>query len=387
MLLELVVRQGDDGVIARGHRLFPCVVREDGDVALDIRLTGNDLIAFFLEEICKQDGRALARVVDVGFEAHAEHGDLCAGLHVAADPLHDPFGLRVVDVPRLGDQRRDVLKFLMDEPRVDRDAVPADADARRMDVHARMAVGQLDELEDVDAETVADFAQLIGIGDVDVAERVLRQLAHLGGQIVGQADRALGDDLLIDGLGVLRRLGTIGADDAVILPQLKEHPPRNDALWAVRRHKLFRLQAADLGDDLLDEPRRAGRRGGFQHAESARADDAADLARRGLDKAHVGHALLLRRLAVGRLDGDDEYIRRFRRRGEVQAARRHRLGERLLQAGFDNVDLALAQYFNGFRLDVEAADLIARERERDGGGQADVAAAHDLNFLHSSSLL
>ncbi len=36
--------------------------------------------------------------------------------------------------------------------------------------------------------------------------------------------------------------------------------------------------------------------------------------------------------------------------------------------------------FNGFRLDIEAADLIARERERDGGGQADVAAAHDLNF-------
>ena len=74
-----------------------------------------------------------------------------------------------------------------------------------MDVHARMAVGQLDELEDVDAETVADFAQLIGIGDVDVAERVLRQLAHLGGQIVGQTDRALGDDLFIDALGVLRR--------------------------------------------------------------------------------------------------------------------------------------------------------------------------------------
>lgn len=107
----------------------------------------------------------------------------------------------------------------------------------------------------------------------------------------------------------------------------------------------------------------------------------------GLDKAHVGHALLLRCLAVGRLDGDDEYIRRFRCRGEVQAARRHGFGERVLQTGLDNVDLAPVQNFYGFRLDVEAADFVACERERDGGGQADVAAAHDFDFLHSSSLL
>ena len=86
----------------------------------------------------------------------------------------------------------------MDEPRVDRDAVSADADAGGMHVHSGVAVGKLDELEHVDAEPVADLAELVGIGDVDVAERVFRQLAHLGGQIVRQADRAAGDDLFID---------------------------------------------------------------------------------------------------------------------------------------------------------------------------------------------
>ena len=46
-----------------------------------------------------------------------------------------------------------------------------------MHVHSGVAVGKLDELEDVDAQPVADLAQLICIGDVDVADRVFRQLA------------------------------------------------------------------------------------------------------------------------------------------------------------------------------------------------------------------
>ena len=152
-------------------------------------------------------------------------------------------------------------------------------------------------------------------------------------------------------------------------------------------HKFFGLQAADLRDNLLDQARRAGRRCRFQHAEAAGADDAADLAGGGLDKAHIGHALFLRRLAVGRLDGDDEDIRRFRRGGEVQAAGGHGFGERVLQTGLDNVDLAPVQNFYGFRLDVEATDFVACEGEGDGGGQADIAAAHNFNLFHSCSLL
>ena len=160
VLLELVVCQGDDGVIARGHRFFQCVVLEAGDIALDIRLAGDDLIALLGQDIGEQHRRALAGVVDVRLEAHAEDGDLGAGLDVAADALGHPFGLGVVDVAGFGDEGRDVFKFFVDEPRIDRDAVSADADAGDMDVDTGMAVGKLDEVENVDAEAVADLAEL-----------------------------------------------------------------------------------------------------------------------------------------------------------------------------------------------------------------------------------
>ena len=226
---------------------------------------------------------------------------------------------------RFIDEGRDVLELLMDEPRVDRDAVSADADAGGMHVHSGVAVGKLDELEHVDAEPVADLAELVGIGDVDVAERVFRQLAHLGSQIIRQADRAAGDDLFIDFLGELRRFRTVRADDAVILAQFNEHPAGDDALRAVRCHKLLRRKAGHLRDNLLHHARGVGRRGGFEHAEVPRAQDGTDLLRGGFDEAHIGHALVLLCLAVGRLDADDKDVGRFRLRREVQTAGCHGL--------------------------------------------------------------
>ena len=213
----------------------------------------------------------------------------------------------------------------MDEPRVDRDAVSADADAGGMHVHSGVAVGKLDELEHVDAEPVADFAEFVGIGDVDIAERVFRQLAHLGSQIIRQADRAAGDDLFIDFLGELRRFRTVRADDAVILAQFNEHPAGDDALRAVRCHKLLRCKAGHLRDNLLHHARGVGRRGGFEHAEIPRAQNRADLPCGGFNKAHVGHALVLLRLAVGRLDADDKDVSRLRLCRKVQAAGCHGL--------------------------------------------------------------
>ena len=145
----------------------------------DKRFAGNHLVALVLEDIGKQHRRALACVVDVRLEAHAKHRNLCPGLDVAPDALGDPRRLSVVDCPRLVNERRNVLKFFMDEPRVDRDTVPAHADARRMHVDSRMAVCQLNQIKHIDAQPVADLAQLVGVGDVDVAERVFCQLAHL----------------------------------------------------------------------------------------------------------------------------------------------------------------------------------------------------------------
>ena len=49
-----------------------------------------------------------------------------------------------------------------------------------------MAVGQVDELPDVHSGPVADEGQLVGEGDIEVTEGVLRQLGHLGGGGVGE---------------------------------------------------------------------------------------------------------------------------------------------------------------------------------------------------------
>ena len=51
------------------------------------------------------------------------------------------------------------------------------------------------------------------------------------------------------------------------------------------------------------------------------------------------------------------------------------------------MDMARVQRLDDGVLHVEAADLIARQRKGDGGGEADVAAAHDLDFFHAFSLL
>ena len=93
VLLEDVVHEGDDGVVALRHGLFEGIVVISRDVPLDIRLAGEDLVAAFFEDVRKEHGRAFARVVDVGLEAHAEHGDLRAGLHVARDAVGRPGGL------------------------------------------------------------------------------------------------------------------------------------------------------------------------------------------------------------------------------------------------------------------------------------------------------
>ena len=62
----------------------------------------------------------------------------------------------------------------------------AHAGARLQNAHPRMAVGQVDELPDIHPDPLADEGQLVGEGDVEVAEGVLRQLGHLGGGGVGQ---------------------------------------------------------------------------------------------------------------------------------------------------------------------------------------------------------
>ena len=99
----------------------------------------------------------------------------------ASDLVEHVRRLAVVDLARGADQPGLLGRGVDDEPRIDGDAVAADARARLQDVDARVAVGEPDHLPDVDAELVADHRQLVGEGDVDVAVGVLDELGHLGG--------------------------------------------------------------------------------------------------------------------------------------------------------------------------------------------------------------
>ena len=376
--------QGDDGVVARCQRLLQAVVLEARHVALDEGLAGQNLIAPLGEDPGQLHRRAFADVVDIGLEAHAQHGHGAAGSDIPLDPVGHPGGLGVVDQPGLVDQGGDILELFVDKPGVHGDAVAADAHAGGVDVDPGMAVGQLDQGEDVDAQPVADLAQLVGIGDVDIPEGILHQLAHLGGQIVGDADGALGDHGGIDLLGVLRRFGPGRADDAVILPELDEHSSGDNPLRAVGGHKFLRGKTADLGDDGLHQPGGIGRRGGLQDAEVPRPQYAADAPGRRLDKAHIADALSLGRVPVGGLDADDKHIRRLGGRGEVEPAGGHGLGHGVLEAGLHDMNLSVVEPLHHGGVDVKAADRVARQRKGHGGGQADIAAAHNFNFLHAT---
>ena len=145
----------------------------------------------------------------------------------------------------------------------------ADPGARLQYRDPRMAVGQLDDVPDIEPEPVADDRQFIGKSDVDVAIGVLDQLDQFRRRRVG-AKHGAAQKYAIDRLGMLgARLGH-AADDAVVLDQLADHLPGQHPFRAVRNMHIELLTAA-LGRKAqigaqprqpLGEPRRrADRRG------------------------------------------------------------------------------------------------------------------------------
>ena len=120
-----------------------------------------------------------------------------------------------------------------DEPRVDRDAMSTDPRTRLEDLHARMTICEADEFPDVDAELIADERELIGEGDIHVAEGVLGQLGELGRASVGQEDLR-GAEGGVEIAGLFGGGWSQSTTDAVIGDELFEHLAREDALGAVR---------------------------------------------------------------------------------------------------------------------------------------------------------
>src|SRR5699024_4825942 len=91
------------------------------------------------------------------------------------------------------------------------------------DVDPRVAVAQLEELPDVDVETMGEHRQLIGEGDVDVAVCILGQLRHLRRPRIGHQELALAEQL-VEITCALTRFTVESADDAIVRAQLDHDP-------------------------------------------------------------------------------------------------------------------------------------------------------------------
>jgi len=210
---------------------------------LDIGLHGHDLATQLGQVLSDFQGRAFAQIINVGFEGQAKTGNSdirqrAAGLFGhgigdgGLDLFNHPFGLVVVDLAGGADQSGLFRAGLDDEPGVNRDTVPANAGAGLQDVDPRVAVGQTDELPDVDVELVADQGEFVGKGDVDVAEAVFCQLGQLG-RARGGGDAFALDEDAIEIAGCFGAFGRHAADDAIVLDQLTNDMAGQHALRAV----------------------------------------------------------------------------------------------------------------------------------------------------------
>ena len=80
-----------------------------------------------------------------------------------------------------------------------------------------MLVGQLDQPEHIDACLLTQHGELIGIGDVDVPEGILRQFTEFCRHIVTDIAVPFFHKSLIQFSGHLRRFGILCSDDPVIV--------------------------------------------------------------------------------------------------------------------------------------------------------------------------
>src|SRR3546814_5249540 len=111
--------------------------------------------------------------------------------------------LQIVDHAGRVDQTRLLRRGVDDEPRIDGDAMPAHTRPRLKDIDPRVTVGQPGQLPDIDTELFADDRQFVGEGNVDVAEAVFGELAHL--RRSGVRDNALAlDEAAVEGDGRFR---------------------------------------------------------------------------------------------------------------------------------------------------------------------------------------
>lgn len=329
--------------------------------------------------------RGLADVVDVLLVGEAVDADLrgvrdAALRHDLVGAVHDVLGHGGVGLQGEADEVGRLGVVADQEPRVDRDAVAADARAGVEDVDARVLVRDADDLGDVHAADAADLGELVGEGDVHRAEGVLDDLGHLGGADVGDGDLALAE-AGVDLSHGLAHLGVVGADGAVVVQQLVDHVARDDALGGVDEPDAL---AAGLGKQRANEAvDGVGRDGGLDYEHGALGRDLED----GLAGRHdVAGVDLLVELVVGRGDRDDVGVADLVVGRELDS-RLQGVGEQLVQALLLEGGPASVERGDELLVVVRAHDLHAVGCHHKCGGETDIAETDNVNHFYSPRLV
>lgn len=386
VVLDLGVADHNDHQLQAVQELLHGMDLAGNLVALDPRVVdldgaGAEVLGHGLEHLQR---RGLADVVDVLLVGEAVDADLggvgdAALGHDLAGAVHDVLGHGGVGLKGQADEVGRLGVVADQEPRVDRDAVAADARAGVQDVDARVLVRDADDLGDVHAADAADLGELVGEGDVHRAEGVLYDLGHLGGADVSDGDLALAE-AGVDLRHGLAHLGVVGSDGAVVVQQLVDHVARDDALGGVDEPDVL---AAGLGEQRANEAvDGVGRDGGLDYEHGALRRDL----EHGLACRHdVARVDLLVELVVGRGYRDDVGVADLVVGGELDAGLQG-VGEQPIQALLLEGGLAGVERGDELLVVVRAHDLHAVGCHHEGGGQADVAETDNVNHCYSPFL-
>ena len=295
--------------------------------------------------------------------------------------------LGVVDLAPGADQRRVVGRAVDDEPRIDRDAVPAHAGAGLEDVDPRVAVGKPDNFPHVEPHCVGDDRQLVGESDVDVAIGVLDQLGHFRAAGVG-SDAGAAYEALVESQRLARTARGDAADRAVVMRQFLEDPPRQHAFGAIGDRNVGRFggqsgqlevgtQARDQVAQRLGGPDRRGR---FEDDAIALLEHAGDFGRGSHDVRSVGGVVAV--LGEGRGHRDHEYVGGLDLDRGLEHAALHDAAHQPVEIGFLDMDLAAIDRFDDALRQVDPGHRTLAARDDRRGGKPDIAEPDhaDLGF-------
>ena len=224
----------------------------------------------------------------------------------------------VVHLASGANQTRLLRVLRHDKPRVDGNTVSTNARAWLEDIDARVAVREANQLPDVNPLIGADKRQLVGKGDVHIAEAVFRQFAHLGGTGVSHHAFTFEEDV-IEFTGTRGAYRRHSANHAIVFNQFHHHLPWQHALRAIGDidvRLLTRLLREGQVRTHLGQPTGhqlgcAHRGGGFEDHQRPFLQHRRNRARCRFDVNHIRLMVALER----RWHGNQIGICRFRRGG------------------------------------------------------------------------